>query len=392
MFCPKCGEEYHGHPARCPSCDAPLKKRKPPVLLRLPMMLLSIVLCLALIVGLLAAVLLTDIRVLTSTGGIQTILSHLLTSGQSDPDPTAPDTDPGMASGGVTLLSSTTEPTPSEGYTVDANGNIIAPDGTIIGNINDGQLSGNVEDPSTLSAYLHDIAQQILGEDVDISLDQVQTFVEESTVMDFLSEKFSSYIDDAVNGTHNTTITAEEIKQLIDDNEVLLEETFQIEITEEDKAEIYTQIDQAITETDLNNTIRSSIDDIMQEPVPGLDGMTISDLLAKLQALSQTNVLILVYGLCLLMILLICLLNYYNVARGMRWAASSCMLAGSFVSGPLAIIQFAPSLLTNYLPEAAELMQIFSGAAAALAPVHYGVLILGVLLMVVSFLWRFFNK
>lgn len=394
MQCKHCGATFHGHPSRCPECDGPIKAKKPPFLIRTVFQLVSLIIYIILCVSLLATALLTDIRLLTSSGGIESILQHVLSSGQDAPPPT---TDAGMHSSRLTLLSSTESS--SDDYTIDENGNIIGPDGSILGNVNDPENQQGTQIPAdiltssdALTDYLYALAQQMLGEDIPVTAEQLQTFIEESTITEFVAEKASSLVDDVLSGTEVTTITAEDIMALVEENQQLIEETFQVELTDEMKQEISLSVKEALGDEDLAEQLRSEVSETMQEPVPGLNGMTVSQLLATVQELSQPFVLILACVLCFALMALLWGLNYYNVPKGLRWSASACTTAGTVLAVPVAILQFFPSLLAQQMPETAELLSVFSGAATVLAPVHYGILVLGVALYVFAALWRILKK
>ena len=368
MHCKKCGSALTEDGAFCPSCGAKTKKqgKKPFFLFRPFLHLASFLLYLVLLVSLLATALLADAKILTSSGGVETILTHLVTSGSQTPHTTPP----AMGAAGVVLL-----------------GNADLPDDP---QIPDGALS----DSGALAEFVREMVQQILGEEVSITPEQVQTFLEESTVMEFVAEKAASMAQNILTGQSNTDpiITTEDILQLMDDNRQLIENTFQIELTEETKQEMSAQIDDALADADMNAVLQEGITQALQTPVPGTNGMTVQDILGYIQRWAQLPVILTGAALCLLLIGLLLLLNYYQLHRGLRWSASACITAGTVLSVPLAIIQFSPALVSGMMPETGETLRILSGAAAVMAPVHYGLLALGTVMMIVSFLWRLFTR
>ena len=106
MQCKHCGADIKGHPRRCPECNSRLKKKKPPLPLRLVMYLLSAIFYLVLTVSLMVSVLLTDLYLMTSDGGIETILSHIVNQDRSATEPTQP-SEPSTESFGMVKLSNT---------------------------------------------------------------------------------------------------------------------------------------------------------------------------------------------------------------------------------------------------------------------------------------------
>lgn len=367
MHCKKCGSALTEDAAFCPSCGAKTKKRgkKPFFLIRFFLHIMSLVLYLVLMVSLLATALLADVRILTSSGGIEAIMTHLTT-----PDDTPASTPPAMGAAGVVLRDSTLLP-----------GDVQIPDDAM-------------SDSGALADFIQEMAGQILGEDVSVTPEQIQTFIQESTVMEFVADKAASMVGNILTGQTDSApiITTEDILQLVDDNQALIEEVFQVEITEESKQEMAGQIDTALADADINAMLQEGIDQALQTPVPGTDGMTVQDILVYIQHLAQPKVIVLCGIGCLLLMGLLLLLNYYNLPRGIRWAGSACTTAGALLATPLAIVQFSPALVAGLMPETGETLQLISGAASVIAPVHYGLLAVGIVLMIVSFVWRLFTR
>ena len=371
MHCKKCGASIELTDAHCSQCGAKLKLgwKKPPALIRLVMQIVSLLMCLTLIASLITTVLLADIRSLTSSGGIEKIISALFTpeSSMQMPDPTI---DPVANALPVHKLSST-----------DGN-----------------QNSGDVEIPTdaltdadAMNNFLTSFVEILVGEEA-ADPEDVSRFLEESTVMDFFTAKVASFVSDAFSGNQSATITSEEIMQLLDENQALLEEIFNIQITEERKAQISTQVNDLLAESDWENTIRQSINDLINTPIEGLDGMTVGDLLGMIQNISQPGVILLAFGFCLLLMLGMCLLNFYNIPQALRWCGFPCLISGAILSAPLLVINASPAILAEAMPDTAALMTVVDAALSVVAPLHFGILILGVAMIVLSFLWRLFFK
>ena len=376
MHCKKCGASIELTDAHCSQCGAKLKLgwKKPPALIRLVMQIVSLLMCLTLIASLITTVLLADIRSLTSSGGIEKIISALFTpeSSMQMPDPTI---DPVANALPVHKLNSTTG----------------TEDGT--------QIPEDVEIPmdaltnsDAMAEFVTGFVESLLGEEAAADPENVSRFIEESTVMDFFAAKISSFVSDAFSGNQSATITAEEIMQLLDENQALLEDIFKIEITDEQKEQIGTQVNDMLAEADLDNTIRQSIDDLTSTPIEGMDGMTVGDLMQTIQKISQPGVILLAFGFCLLLMLGMCLLNFYNIPQALRWCGFPCLISGAILSAPLLVINASPAILEEAMPDTAALMTVVDAALSVVAPLHFGILILGVAMIVLSFLWRLFFK
>lgn len=376
MHCKKCGASIELTDAHCSQCGAKLKLgwKKPPALIRLVMQIVSLLMCLTLIASLITTVLLADIRSLTSSGGIEKIITALFTpeSSMQMPDPTI---DPVANALPVHKLNSTTG----------------TEDGT--------QIPEDVEIPmdaltnsDAMTEFVTGFVESLLGEEAAADPENVSRFIEESTVMDFFAAKISSFVSDAFSGNQSATITAEEIMQLLDENQALLEDIFKIEITDEQKEQIGSQVNDMLAEADLDNTIRQSIDDLTSTPIEGMDGMTVGDLMQTIQKISQPGVILLAFGFCLLLMLGMCLLNFYNIPQALRWCGFPCLISGAILSAPLLVINASPAILEEAMPDTAALMTVVDAALSVVAPLHFGILILGVAMIVLSFLWRLFFK
>ena len=379
MHCQKCGASIEATDIHCSQCGAKVKAswKKPPAPIRLVMQLISFLACLALIVSLIAAALVADLSLLTSSGGIEKIVTALFTSdSEKTPDPTI---DPAASALPVHKLSNTT--------------------GTEDGTEDGTQIPEDVEipmdaftDSNAMTEFVTSFVEGLLGEEAAANPENVSKFIEESTVMDFFATKISSFVSDAFSGQQNATITTEEIMQLLDENQALMEEIFDIQITEEQKQQINTQVDDMLTEADLDNTIRQGIEEAVNTPIEGMDGATVGDILAIVQKISRPSTIMLAAGFCLLLMLMMVMLNYYHMPRALRWCGFPCLISGGLLAAPLIVLKATPDILSQLLPETASLLSVINSALSVIAPIHYGILILGVALIVFSFLWRLIFK
>ena len=358
MQCKQCGAEMGENASFCPSCghDQKKKKRKKPFILFRPILrLASFLIYLLLLVSLLATVLLTDVYILTNPNGIKTILSHVV-SAEEAPAPSSPTT----AAPALTLLSTVTV---SEEVALSEE---------------------------SLVAMVQEMAEQILGEDVPISAEQIAHFIKESTFMEFVAGKAAIIVEQSLTNELGTTplITPEDILQLIEDNEELIEETFQIDITDQTKQEMALQIDTALADADVNAALQNGIAQTLQTPIPGTKNLTVQDVMEYTRRLAQPIVILIGYAVCLLLIGLLFAFNSYRPYRGLNRAGSACVAVGSLLSLPLALLQFTPALISGFLPETGNTIQLFNGAAAVMAPVHYGLTAVGMVMLIVAFVWQ----
>lgn len=339
--------------------------KKPIWPIRILLNTLSTVVYIVLLVAILLSALLLDLKLLCSEGNIQSVVSALLQGSG-----TTAESDEPMAA------------VPQNPYLVQV-GDYSIPDGYIPDDISVDTLT----DPSLLTDYIYDIFSGSLGTETDVTKEQVENFINESTVSDYVSEKAASYVQDALTGEENTTITVDEIMDLIEENEALLEEHFDITVTDEMKQQIQTEATRVVEEEDLNGTVRQTINDAMDQPI-GDSGMTVRDVLDVINELTSARVIALMIGIDLVLMGLLLLLSYYRPYRGLRRGAAAFLTMGLFLSVIAFVLRSAPELIGKLIPDLASTSDLIRTVAAPIATVHYGTLILGVLLLVLSILWQ----
>ncbi len=411
-FCPECGTRQNNPivedaPAQppveeaAPTCGVPAKKgtKKPHIALRIPLQLLSFLLCVALLAVSLCTALLLDLSVLLSENGINQLLDALLSPAAvaSAPVPAPTHREPALQ---LSLLSAgSTAPTAGDGP-VDDEGNLVIPDGVLD--------SGDTEEATNnLIDFVLELVKEKMGGQLPATEAQIKEIVEKSNLKEYVAEKITSYTQDVLQGTSSTVITTEEVMELVEENKPLLEEVFHAPISTEVYQQIQQQVDDMIVKEDLNKVIHENIttlvEDAVQEALPPigdlggiLDGngnenaSTLDQYRALLSLLTAKPLLYSAIGLGLVLLLLLCLLNWYNVPAGLTWAAVPLMLSGLILSLPIFALQFMPGLLQS-LPGNVALLPVLSvlpAFAGVLAPVHYGLLGIGTGLLVVSIVWR----
>lgn len=342
-------------------------EKKAPLLLRLPLRILSFAVSLVLVVCLFATAFLLDLRILTSHESLKSILTEAAsaTSSQSQPSQPAAQSSP---------------------YAVKLSTTEIPPE---VGNALEDSLRA-----SDITGMVEEILGSALGEDVAVDTQQVVQFLQESTVMDYLAEKVSSYADDIINGTADTIITTEELMQLVEENQSLIEETFQVEITPEMKAEIQEQVRQTVEEEDLNGTIHQTIAETAETAVtlPLIGTVTVGEILETVRQLTETRYLIMALVICVVLMAVLLALSYYNLSVGVRRCGRACMTVGT----PLAVfslfVRFGGNLLARLLDSSADMVATAQSALSPLEPVHYGLLLLGIGLTVLAFVGKELRK
>lgn len=343
--------------------------RKPHILVRILMQLLSFILCLVLTASLVATVVLADLNHIMSKNGIQQLVTAVL-----NPTPAPQRVTPVVGAAGVLM----------------DDGGFTIPEDLDVSDIPEDILTGgdSAENVSALVAWLYQAVAEASDKPLTITEAQVQEFVKDSNISEYIADKLAGYADDFIHNTANTSVTTEEIMAVLDENETQIEKTFDIEITGETRRNLEKSVNRIVVEQDLNATIRqqvfAAVEDAINESVAST-GMTWNQIRPVVQVLCADATLYIAIGICVVLMLLLCCLNAYNVPGGLTWIAVPSILVGSVLTLALVMAPVLPSLIPA-IPAAAA--QVITPFTAALLPIHGGVLALGVLLLIVSILWR----
>lgn len=338
------------------------RENRPSLVLRVPLQLLSLIMSLVLTIALLGTALLLDFNRLFSAGGIKQLVSAVFTSSGSRNSVIRP------AAGalGIGMLAEQDE------FQVTIPEDIF-----------------NDDNSDALVDWLCEMASQAAGESVQINRDQVAEFVEQSTLTDYIADKVAGYTSDFIQETNNTEITVEELKGLLEENRELLEETFQIEFTPELQESIDKTIEKVVEEDNLNEMIHQQVFETIEEAIDSADtGVTVQDARSYLQLLTSKGLVWGAVGLCVVLMLLLCAANFYNLPGGLTWSSVSCIVSGLILSIPLAVLQSSPALLTDILGIPGAITHLLTSFLSVFGLVHYGILILGIVLLLLSIAWR----
>lgn len=175
-------------------------KKAATVLGKILLGLLAFILCVALFVSTVLTMVVADVRIVTDKDNINTLITGYLTGKP------APHRNQGLP------LQEKVHRAPRR--------NLDSADFDI----------SMVGDTNFLVEFIYNTVKEEMGEDLPLTLDEVQDFVEESTLDDFITEKGSSLISDFLTGEKTTTITVEEIVEQLEQNAPLIEQTFQVTI------------------------------------------------------------------------------------------------------------------------------------------------------------------
>lgn len=355
--------------------------KKPPIPVRILLQLVSFLLCVALGIGVLATAALLDLRVLTSDDGMQSLVDLVLSEFFSL-SAHEPEQQPQLQR----------EPS---GYVVSLSSTDAAPDGDAAGDFvlpDDFELPIDaLTDSNALVDFVYETISESAGDEVDISLGQVQEFVERSTIMDYTSEKINDYIQDAFHGTDTARITTDEIMAVLDENSALLREIFDFEVTDEMRQAIRENVAHAVEEQDLNGTIREGLNEVLDTSVPGV-GLSVGTLMQSVEKLTQEQFIAKVAASCLVLVLLLFAANYYDPSNGLNWSAVAFVFVGDVLAIPVLILHFSSTSLHLGNEILDSILQMAGGMTDMLMPIHCGVLAVGIVMFLGSIVWRILRR
>ena len=286
------------------------------------------------------------------------------------------------------------------GYVVDSEGNIMAGlAGDVLGDmdvdldqvVGDNVGSGGADGVAgALVDWAYDYVQSQFGGELEISKEQVQNFVQNSTVKDFVAEKAAGLVQDFYSGENKTTITVEEITGLIEENAQILEDQFGLEITDE-ALDVVDQVieDSGFLEPIEENGLMGYIQQSMGIPegdsssgdstiggssgnpmIPGGDSQMMQDMLALQQAMeiirkvTSYTALAILAGVMAFLMLLLFFVNG-GVCAMLSQTGVILTLTGLIFSAPAVLCQTQPALLMQLLDPmiASVVISVFTATA-----------------------------
>lgn len=347
-------------------------KTKLPTGVRVLLGFLSVILCILLFVSTLVTIIVADVRLVTSKDGLQTIITQALF-----PTP-APVRPIGALAAGVPVLS------PVSGTGNEAQGAIVD--------------------------AIYGMLSEQFGEELPISQEQVEQFLSDSTLPEFVSEKVAGIVNDIYTGESTTTITKEEVMDLLTENADLIKENLGVELN----TEAIEAVGKWVEENDVMSTVQEEVSkltglkpstsvkpDGTGKPSTGtttdeevvllgttemlqalLSGdfsvATIPNILNLVRTLTSVTALLICLGVCLLIIGLLMLTHWGRPFAAIRSVGIPVMIAGIVMSVPAILAVVMPSLFTG------TVMVIAKQILAMTGYVGYGVAALGLVMIVVG--------
>lgn len=314
--------------------------KKPHVVIRILLGIISVVLCIALFVGIFTAMVIGNIRVLTNKDNLQTFISEILFATPKKHAPVI--LRQGVGVGGVKLDEADAEMDGTQQMIVD---------------------------------YVYDMLKDQFGDELPVSEEKVEELLSESTVPEFLSEKMASIMSDVLTGETTTTITSEEVVELIQENSELIQDTFGVEITQEH----LDAVSEWVEEADITNTVQQVVQGNLglKDPETGrpeeggvalapemqgsvLQGMVsgqvsvdsilngdIQTILAVFREITSVNILLTILGACAVLVVLLFLVNYWKPYAAVRCVGITAMIAALPFLIPTVLVLAVPAMFAE---------------------------------------------
>lgn len=232
----------------------------------------------------------------------------------------------------------------------------------------------SAESESELVEWISGILEENYGSQVDVDTQQIQAFLEQSTVQAYLCDKVAGYTADLLNGTEETSITGEELQTLIEENTELIEEELGIPVT----GEVFDYVTEFVAAQDVDAMIREQVIDNVRGAAVTED-VTVADVLDTVRTATSAGVLAAVLVLCLALCVGIFFTTGRRVPATLRSIGIPILVLGILLALPTAGVQLLiGSLLSGMAGELA------GAVMSATAAVHYTVLVLGIALLVAA--------
>ena len=244
-------------------------------------------------------------------------------------------------------------------------------------------LDGETSTGTLKEDLVEDLMEALIqeeGKTTNIAEEKIRILVEESTLVEFFVEKAAGYLSDFFYGENKTSITPEELVQLVKENKKVLEQCLGFELSDA----VMDAVAEAAGKVDFDSKMRQIMTDSLGETEQSEENTW----MANLRKLISEKTIYGLLGLCAAIAVLLLLGNYYNIPGGLGWISAGLILAGTVLSLPIFLALNDPAKMAELLGLAAEGKDVFLGLVSSVAPVHYTVLGIGVAVAVASIVWR----
>lgn len=357
---PQQEQTLQNEPAQQPKVKKVKKRRSVPV--RILMGLIAFILCIVMFAVSVVGILILDVRTVVSRDGITKIVNQLVT-GKSATGPMRPAL--AMGAGGY-----------QQEYPAEED------------------MGGMLVD------WVYDILKESFSEPMEATTrEQVQAFVQESTIKDFVADKVAGLVEDFYAGTSETTITIDEITQMIEENQQLIHAHFGIIINQEALDMVDTMLEESgilepLEEQGLMGYIEQSMVGEENPELPDAESGEDSQgsqenpvteakqIMEIVRTATSYEAIAALGGVFVVLMLLLFVVTRFSVPATLADTGVVLLLTGLIYGLPTAACLFAPEVVGGMLGEqVAGIVSLIFGATAG---VNFTVLGLGFALIVAA--------
>lgn len=225
------------------------------------------------------------------------------------------------------------------------------------------EVIANADPDTSMAQWIADSIEKSYVVDVDIDENDVQEFLEDSSILPFIAEKASAYMDGIRTGSEDAAISEEELEDLLWDNRDEIEDLVGIPLTQSD-------VDKVVNQASSKGMLQAFQPQQLEQNVPAVYNVA---------QVGLSNGLLI--GLVLLMLVLSVL-----VAACYRWnfgqACGSVGITLTVSSGFFVVVSLVGQLLSN--SGNSLVMYVVKSILQSCMGVSLTIFILGVILIVVD--------
>lgn len=241
-----------------------------------------------------------------------------------------------------------------------------------------------------ITDLFYGLLQEAFGDEVPMTKESVNEFISKSTAPKMLAEKISGTIDDFIYETSNTTVTKAELMDLIRENVPLIEEHFELEVSEE-----------------ALDGIESALDELplMQEMeqrglMPILEGYLVKDgneekldsvrtILRAIRTITSDTSVMILAGVVAFLFALIWLVNW-SFIKTLTDVGITTLVAGALLSIFSILLSYA--FIPLPIPQLTLVLDFLQSVGSTFAFVHYSIAAAGALFIVLSIVFRMLRR
>lgn len=216
---------------------------------------------------------------------------------------------------------------------------------------------------TSMVEWIYEALAADFGDELQVDLETVKDFVERSTLDDFLVEKGAGLINDVYTGESTVTLSADEIREKLEENAALIEEVFGVPVDQQVISDVTSTIEDneyvaRIEEEGILNIIMNPESSDDAEGTGSTDTAKTQEILDLARKALSLQTLWLFIGAIAVLMVLILLVNIKQIWVGMRKIGITLMCAAV----PFVILTVAIWVIpagwskTFHLPEIIEVV------------------------------------